>query len=76
MTDLTPNQRRAIRFGHVLDRCLDWSSEQEGLVDLLTDAMHWCDANGAGFHYAFAQACRHYINELNNEQTNERRMIP
>lgn len=44
------------------------------LIDLLADAMHWCDANGEDFHYALAVAGKHYINELNNEQTDERRM--
>lgn len=49
---------------------------QEILIDLLTDAMHWCDANGEDFHIAFAQACRHYINELNDQQQDERRINP
>ena len=34
------------------------------------------DANGEDFHLALAQACRHYINELNDEQQDERRLIP
>ena len=46
------------------------------LVDFLADAMHWCDFTGQDFHIAFAQACRHYINELNNQQQDERRIIP
>ena len=49
---------------------------QEILIDLLTDAMHWCDANGEDFHIALAQACRHYINELNDQQQDERRINP
>ena len=76
MTQLRPNQQRALRFDEVLDRCLDRDSQQERLVDLLADAMHWCDDNIADFHYAFAQACRHYIHELHDEQHNERRIIP
>ena len=76
MTQLTHNTRRAMRFGHILTWCKDWGSDQEGLIDLLTDAMHWCDAHGEDFHIAFAQACRHYINELNDEQQDERRMPP
>ena len=44
------------------------------LIDLLTDAMHWCDQAGRDFHIALAQACRHYVNELNDEQHDERRM--
>ncbi len=46
------------------------------LVDFLADAMHWCDVTGQDFHIAFAQSCRHYIHELNDEQPDERRMIP
>jgi len=76
MTDLTPNQRRAMRFEELLAWCPDWGGAQEGLIDLLTDAMHWCDANSENFHIALAQACRHYIHELNDQQTDERRMIP
>ena len=48
--------------------------EQSMLIDLLADAMHWCDANGEDFHIALAQACRHYIHELNDQQEDERRL--
>ena len=44
------------------------------LIDLLADAMHWCEANGEEFHYAFGVACKHYLAERNDEQTEERRM--
>jgi hypothetical protein len=44
------------------------------LIDLLADAMHWCDANCEAFDYALAVAGKHYIAELNDEQTDERRM--
>lgn len=43
------------------------------LIDFLTDAQHWCDHTGQDFHIALAQAFRHYINELNDEQQDERR---
>ena len=46
------------------------------LIDLLADAMHWCDCAGEDFHIALAQACCHYLHELNDEQHDERRMIP
>src|SRR5690606_33063763 len=46
------------------------------LIDLLPDSMHWCDADGEDFHIAFAQACRHYVNELNDEHHDECRMPP
>ena len=44
------------------------------LIDFLADAMHWCDASYDDFHYALAVAGKHYIHELNDEQTEERRM--
>jgi hypothetical protein len=36
----------------------------------------WCDHAGSDFHIALAQACRHYIHELNDQQQDERRLIP
>ena len=74
MTSLTHNQRRAMRFGHVLTWCKAWDNPQERLVALLADAMHWCDANGEDFHYALCVAGKHFVAELNDEQTEERRL--
>ena len=36
--------------------------------------MHWCDANGEDFHYALCVAGKHFIAELNDEHTDERRL--
>ena len=64
------------------DRCEQvvtaYSNEDSftNLVDFLADAMHWCDFTGQDFHLALAQACRHYIHELNDQQQDERRLIP
>jgi hypothetical protein len=44
------------------------------LIDLLADAMHMCDADAEDFHYALCVAGKHYLAELNDEQTEERRM--
>ena len=44
------------------------------LVDLLADAMHYCDETGEEFHYALCIAGRHYLAELNDEPTDKRRM--
>jgi hypothetical protein len=72
---MSDNETRASRFDKVVaiygDDALD-----SNLIDLLTDAMHWCDQTGRDFHIALAQACRHYIHELNDQQQDERRMIP
>jgi hypothetical protein len=72
------NADRADRFATALEAVAGKDApayvEQELLIDLLADAMHWCDANGEDFHIALAQACRHYINELNDQQLDERRL--
>lgn len=44
------------------------------LIDLLADAMHWCDANGEDFHYALCLAGKHFIAELNDQPIEERRL--
>jgi hypothetical protein len=67
------NEQRAERADKAITK-YGTDELQTNLVDLLTDAMHWCDHNGEDFHIAIAQACRHYINELNDDQTDERRM--
>ncbi|MDX1968863.1 MAG: hypothetical protein SFV23_16935 [Planctomycetaceae bacterium] len=71
-----PNAFRAARAGCILIHHRDDGDLHTSLVDLLTDAMHWCDAHGDDFHLALAQACRHYIHELNDQQYDERRLIP
>ncbi len=66
------NQIRAKRCGKALSA---YSTDDTftNLIDLLTDAQHWCDFTGQDFHIALAQACRHYISELNDDQHDERR---
>lgn len=70
---MNPNEARADRFDAVVEV---YGSDHpcENLIDLLTDAMHWADRTGRDFHIAFAQACRHYVHELNDQQTDERRL--
>tara|TARA_R110002072_G_scaffold303121_1_gene494588 strand:+ start:122105 stop:122341 length:237 start_codon:yes stop_codon:yes gene_type:complete len=70
------NALRAARAERALSRYQTDSDLQTCLVDLLADAMHWCDYCGADFHLSLAQACRHYIHELNDQQHDERRIIP
>jgi hypothetical protein len=72
---MSNNETRASRFDKVVAIYGDDASDTN-LIDLLTDAMHWCDHTGSDFHIALAQACRHYIHELNDQQQDERRMIP
>jgi hypothetical protein len=75
MTRRTVNNDRAMRCDSVIAGYGDDLIESN-LIDLLADAMHWCDYTGRDFHIALAQACRHYIHELNDEQQDERRLIP
>jgi hypothetical protein len=72
---MSDNEKRASRFDEVVAGYGD-DSPDENLIDMLTDAMHWADETGRDFHIAFAQACRHYIHELNDQQTDERRLLP
>lgn len=72
---ITPNRDRA---AHCLKAITAYSQDDAftTLIDFLADAMHFCDCTGYDFFLALAQACRHYIHELNDEQHDERRMLP
>lgn len=76
MKTLTHNDRRAMRIGHILSWCKDWSTASEGIIDLLTDARHWCDRNGEDFAALDRIAHQHYLAELNDEQHDERSTKP
>ena len=67
------NPQRADRADKAISQYGD-DLKQSNLIDFLVDAMHWCDQNGEDFHISLAQACRHYIHELNDEQHDERRL--
>jgi hypothetical protein len=67
------NQKRATRCERVLNAYSD-DDAFTNLTDLLADAMHFCDATGQDFHYALCLAGKHYVAELNDEQTDERRL--
>jgi hypothetical protein len=71
-TDLLLSQR-VKRCQAALERYSDENSFIT-LIDLLADAMHWCDANGEDFHYALCVAGKHFVAELNDQQTEERRL--
>jgi hypothetical protein len=66
------NQDRAARCRQAITAYSD-DDRFVCLIDLLADAMHWCDANGEDFHYALCVAGKHYLAELNDEPTEERR---
>jgi hypothetical protein len=64
MTTRTKNARRAMRLGHILTWCKDWSNPREGLIELLTDAMHWCRRNGQDFDYLLEIAAEFYESDI------------
>lgn len=72
---MEPNATRAKRGAKAIARYGN-DLPESNLIDFLADAMHFCDAEGMDFHILLAQACRHYVNELNDNQQDERRMIP
>jgi hypothetical protein len=72
----TANKLRAARVELVLTRARTGDDLHTRLVDLLADAMHWCDYAADDFHWALAHACRHYFHEVNDQQQDERRAIP
>ena len=58
------NRYRSCRFGRAL-RAYDTAYElTDCLVDLLTDARHWCDRHRQSFAELDRTAYRHYIEEL------------
>jgi hypothetical protein len=67
------NQQRADRASKAIAQYGD-DLKESNLIDFLADAMHWCDRNSENFHYVLAQACRHFVNELNDDQQDERRL--
>ena len=67
------NRERALRAEKAIAGYGDDLLESN-LIDLLADAMHWSDSTGHSFHYLLAQACRHYLHELNDQQLDERRI--
>jgi hypothetical protein len=71
---MQPNAKRAKRCAKAIARYGD-DLPESNLIDFLADAMHACDSTGMDFHYLLAQACRHYVNELNDQQHDERRII-
>jgi len=72
---MEPNAIRSKRCATAIARYGD-DLPESNLIDFLADAMHCCDSDGMDFHILLAQACRHYVIELNYDQQDERRIIP
>lgn len=54
--------QRLVRFTDLLEKYTDFDSETN-LVDLLADAMHWCQSNDEDFDGSVAKAKRHFHTE-------------
>ena len=46
-------------------------SSSENLIDLLADAMHWCDLNGESFEALRRVAYQHYLTEIHNPERSQ-----
>lgn len=62
------NKERAERFNDILTRAaasgdVDADDDATMMVDLLANAMHWCDAHGVDFEAAAELAQRHHADE-------------
>ena len=66
-------QQRSKRCSRVIARYGDDLLESN-LIDFLADAMHCCDAKRLDFQRLLAHACHHYVNELNDQQPEGRRL--
>jgi hypothetical protein len=58
---------RAAAFGNILNRYGD-DDPADRLVDLLTDARHWCDLNGQSFGEQDRRAHQHYLAEIHQPE--------
>jgi hypothetical protein len=72
---MTANQSRASRFDSAVES-YGINPPCENLIDLLTDAMHWCDRHDEDFHSALAVACCHYVHERHEFQPQGRSNLP
>lgn len=64
---MTLNAERAVRLANTLRGYGSDDTNRCCLIDLLTDARHWCDRNGTSFAELDKLAYQHYIAELIGE---------
>jgi len=66
MPDIT-NEERAARCADALAGYNDEYDAVANLIDLLADARHWCDRNGASYADLDRMAYQHYLTEIAEE---------
>jgi hypothetical protein len=73
---IVDNAKRALRLEIALLALHDYYGDDPfaGVVDILTDAMHLCDAKSYDFGFALALAGAQYVAELNDDGTEKRRL--
>lgn len=62
MTNL--NHNRASRLGKALRRYAFGNDDRSNLIDMLTDARHWCDRHGEAYAKLDRIAYDHYTCEV------------
>jgi hypothetical protein len=67
MNDKLTNPQRSDRTEQMLARYSD-DAARTNLVDLLADAMHWCQANGHDFASILGTAQMHFETEVANRE--------
>lgn len=67
MTTSNPIEKRAKRFDNLLSDYGDGDASETCLIDLLTDARHWCDRYGLDFGKYDRLAYDHYLCEIAEE---------
>ena len=68
------NLSRAKRCAKTLRRYGTDDTDPGCLTDFLADARHWCDQHGHSFGDLDRIAHDHYLAELNDQQTEERKL--
>jgi hypothetical protein len=71
---LKENLNRASRADEAISRYGDDVSESN-VIDLLTDAMHWCDQYGEDSARMLAHAFQHYLSESAGDADQARRLL-
>lgn len=62
------NDHGALRIDRMLTGCQDWESKRDGLIELLTDARHWCDQHGEDFASLDRLAYARYLEDLHSKR--------
>jgi hypothetical protein len=66
---MTTNEERAYRIASLLSQ--EGSASAESLIDVLADAMHWCDLNDMDFDRLLNMASIHFNSERDEEAADE-----